>query len=133
MHPKVFRGDRLRAARESHGWSLQDLSERTQINKSQLHRYEMGQAEPLPHQITRLAKEFGFTTDWFLGLVDEPAEHLSELNLTQDERKFLEALRGGNLRTLLSLIQQTVPDKQEQPDITGVDVAADSQPLNRVK
>src|SRR5690348_16971478 len=100
MAPKVFRGDRLRSARESHGWSLMDLSKRVQISKTQLHRYEMGDSDPLPHQITRLAKEFGMTTDWFLGLVDTPTDHLSDLNLTQDERKFLEALRGGNLRTL---------------------------------
>src|SRR5687767_11127979 len=107
MRDKVFRGDRLKQAREQRGWSQQDLGERFGSSKTVIYRYEAGLAEPTPLQITRLALELDVTTDWLLGVVDEPNGYLQPAQpVTAEEQRFLEALRSGNFRKLLSLIQQ---------------------------
>jgi transcriptional regulator with XRE-family HTH domain len=132
MAEKVFRGDRLRQVRESHGLSQLDLATRTGVHLNQIGRYENGVAEPLPHQIRRIAIELQVTTDYLLGLVDQRNGRLAEPELTADERQFIAALRQGKLRTLLRLIQQAVPDEEEQPGVPGVGVAADSDALDGV-
>lgn len=132
MNAKALRGNRLRQVRESYGLSMEQLAARTGIHINQIYRYEHGLVDPPSALLKRLAKELQVTTDWLLGLVDQPAEHLQEQALTRDERKFLEALRQGKLRTLLSLIQQAFPDEQDQPDVAGGDVAANRQPLDSV-
>lgn len=133
MAPKALRGDRLRQMRESYGLSQAELAQRVEAHVNQIHRYENGVADPSPYQLKRIAHELRVTSDYLLGLVEYPNAHLSEPALTADERKFLAALRQGELRTLLRLIDQALPDEQEQPDVPGVDVAANGEPLNGVE
>jgi transcriptional regulator with XRE-family HTH domain len=133
MPPKVLRGERLRHEREKLGFSQSELGRRIGTGENQINRYELGLADPNPYTLTRLAKELQITTDYLLGLVDRKNEHLTEPELTPEERQFLAALREGKVRTLLRLIDQAIPDEQEQADVPGVDVAADGDQLDTVK
>src|SRR5437762_13267370 len=108
MPVQVFRADRLRQERKALGLSQQDLSRQLGIGLNQVSRYENGLAEPAVFQLKQLAKVLRVTTDYLLGLVDNKTEHISESDLTPDERKFIQALREGKLRTLLGMIQQRV-------------------------
>lgn len=131
MPEKVFRGDRLKQAREQHGWSQQDLGERFGSSKMNIYRYEAGIIEPTPLQITRLALELDVTTDWLLGLVDDPHGYRQPTQpITPDEQRFLDSLRSGNFRKLLGLIQQAIPDEEQQSDISDLDVGIDRQSLD---
>src|SRR5271165_2307395 len=109
MRLKALRNDRLRFIRESYGLSQQQLADRLGVNLNQINRYENGAADPSLYQLKRLAKELQVTTDWLLGLIDDKDKHMQEKTLTRDEHKFLEALRQGNLRTLLGMIQEAIP------------------------
>ena len=133
MRQKALRGDRLRAFRESHDLTQQQLADRLHMSINQVHRYENGVADPSPYQLKRIAKELQVTSDYLLGLVDASHDHLQEPTLSREERKFLEALRQGDLRTLLGMVQEAVPDKEQQPDVPGVDITPDSDPLDTVK
>ncbi len=70
------------------------------------------------------------TTDYLLGLVHNKKDHLTIAELTADERRFLEALRNGELRTLLKLLNDVIPDGPPDGDITTIDVPSDSDPLS---
>ncbi|MEP7286960.1 MAG: helix-turn-helix transcriptional regulator [Chloroflexota bacterium] len=125
MRTRALQGERLRQLRESHGLTQQQLAERLLMNINQIHRYENGTADPSAFQLKRIAKELQVTSDYLLGLVDATDEHLQESTLTKQERQFLEALRQGKVRTLLRLIDETVPDEQQQSDVSGVHITPD--------
>jgi transcriptional regulator with XRE-family HTH domain len=125
MPPKVFHGERLRALREQRGFTQQDLATRLRLHTNQITRYENGQADPLPAQLKAIARELGVTADYLLGLTDDPLERITERSLSADERRFIDALRRGDLHSLLGMLQQTVPNKQEQSDVPRPDVAVD--------
>jgi len=125
MRLKALRGDRLRQERERQGLTQQQLGERINTGVNQINRYENGIADPLPYQLKHIAKELQVTTDYLLGLVDGPHGHLQEQTLTAHERKFLAALRQGELRTLLRLIDQTLPEQDEPADISRLEVTID--------
>ena len=129
MAGKVFRGDRMRQARESLGLTQVDLASRLKTHQAQIYRYENGVSEPLPEQIVRLARELQVSADWLLGLTHDSTDTMPEKTLSPQERRFLEALRHGNFRRLLNLIQEAIPEDEEDSTITD-EVASDSNPLN---
>jgi transcriptional regulator with XRE-family HTH domain len=131
MPVHIFRADRLRHEREAHGFTQADLAQQIGCAVGQITRYESGAADPSAKHLKQIAKILRVTTDYLLGLVDEKTEHISESDLTPDERKFIQALRQGKLRTLLGMLQQAVPDEQDQAQIPAVDVTPHRKPLNR--
>jgi transcriptional regulator with XRE-family HTH domain len=131
MRLQTFRADRLRREREAHGLTQHELSRQIGAGLNQITRYENGLAEPSVHQLKQIAKVLQVTTDYLLGLVDDKTQHISESDLTPDERKFIYALREGKLRTLLGMIQQALPDEKDQPQIPGVNITPHRKPLDR--
>ena len=126
---KVIRGERLRQVRESRGISQSELARRLGINPTQINRYENGLTDPSLQQIIRIGNELGVTIDYLLGLVDAEEAHLEVETLKPDERRFLEALRAGNLKVLLGMLHEAFPDEEEEPDVSGVDVTPNRKPL----
>ncbi|MDE6868865.1 MAG: helix-turn-helix domain-containing protein [Clostridia bacterium] len=61
---------RLRELRTERKLSQQKLGYETGISSSAIARWELGQAEPTASAIITLAKFFGVTTDYILGLND---------------------------------------------------------------
>lgn len=133
VRPKAVRGERLRQVRESRGLSQSELARRLGISANQINRYENGVIDPSPHQLMRIARELGVTSDYLLGLVNAEDAHLEVETLTADERKFLEALRAGKLKLLLGMIQQAIPDEEEQADVPGIDVTPNGDTLHTTK
>ena len=70
--PKAFKGDRLAWAREQKKMSQEELGLLLEISVSQVWRYENGKNEPLPAQLVKIATVLDVTTDWLLGLSDNP-------------------------------------------------------------
>lgn len=103
---RVFRGDRLRKIREAREMSQEDLNNRLGFDNTRIYRYEVGRAEPTPDVIVRLAKEFGITTDYLLGLVDSPHEQLESADLSAAEIRLLDAWRSKDIRALNSLLSK---------------------------
>lgn len=129
MRSRAFRGDRLRQLREQHHLNQQELGLHIGCGPNQIGRYEKGEADPSPYQLKRLATALQVTTDFLLGLTDQPTVPLTENSLTVEERRFLAALRQGKVTALRQLLDETLPQEQHQPQVTGVDVTPNSDPL----
>lgn len=89
-----MRGDRLRALRGKYGYSRQRLAELLDISESQIPRYETGQNTPSSEVVVKMARLFDVTTDYLLGLTDEPQSHWVD-KLTEREVRLIHALRHG--------------------------------------
>lgn len=101
---RYFRGDRLKHLREQRDLTQDELSEMLGIGYAQMNRYENGKTEPGPEAIVKIASALEVTTDYLLGLVDNPTDRLQEQNLSPEERKLLSAFRRGDLRKLMRIV-----------------------------
>ena len=63
---------RLKHARKVHGWSQAELSRRAELTQTQVSRIEAGRAIPKIPILLRLATSLSLSTDYLLGLCDDP-------------------------------------------------------------
>ena len=68
-------GARIAALRHSRGMSQQQLAAQLDVSASAVGMYEQGRREPSGQQIVQLARLFGVSTDYLLGLTDEKNGH----------------------------------------------------------
>lgn len=106
---RIFRGDRLRALREARQLTQDELADLVGFGQSQLNKYENNKSEPTLEIISRLAREFGVTSDYLLGLVDNPNDSLQPQDLSPLEHKLLAAFRRGDLRELMRVAAEETP------------------------
>lgn len=106
-----MRGDRLRKIREDHNYTQEQLAELLDIGQTQIWRYENGKSAPNSDILLKIASFFNVSTDYLLGLSDEPKGYF-EVELTPDEQKVLAAYRRGDIRSIILL----TPDKPPKPD-----------------
>ena len=62
--------DRLKELRLSKGLSQMQLAVKTKLSQSAIAKWELGKTEPTASAIITLARFFGETTDYILGLED---------------------------------------------------------------
>ena len=107
MEAKLTIQERLKDLRVvDRGLSLEQLAEQTGLSKSALGKYESEDFKDIsPFAIVTLAKFYGVSTDYLLGLTEQknhPNTALSELHLSDDA---IEILRNGKFnKRLLSEI-----------------------------
>ena len=99
--------ERLKDLRVERGLTLEQLAEQTNLSKSALGSYEAEDFKDISHYaLIKLAKFYGVTTDYLLGLTERknhPSTELDALHLDDDA---IEVLRTGkfNHRLLSELI-----------------------------
>ena len=107
MQPKLTIQERLKDLRVERGLTLEQLSAETGISKSALGKYEADDFKDIsPFSMVALAKFYGVSTDYLLGLTERknhPSTELDALHLDDDA---IEVLRTGkfNHRLLSELI-----------------------------
>lgn len=107
MQPKLTIQERLKDLRVERGLTLEQLSAETGISKSARGKYEADDFKDIsPFSITELAKFYGVSTDYLLGLTEQknhPNTELDALHLCDDA---IEILKTGkfNHRLLSELI-----------------------------
>ena len=107
MQPKLTIQERLKDLRVERGLTLEQLSADTSISKSALGKYEADDFKDIsPFSMVALAKFYGVSTDYLLGLTEQknhPNTELDALHLGDDA---IEVLRTGkfNHRLLSELI-----------------------------
>lgn len=107
MQPKLTIQERLKDLRVERGLTLEQLSAETDISKSALGKYEADDFKDIsPFSMVELAKFYGVSTDYLLGLTEQknhPNTELDALHLGDDA---IEVLRTGkfNHRLLSELI-----------------------------
>lgn len=88
-------GEHLRELRKECGWTLSDLSLKTDLSISYLSDIECGRSLGNMRTLETIAKAFDMTPSAFLGYVSE--------ELTVRERELLAAFRAGDLETVVRL------------------------------
>lgn len=96
-------GKRIRDLRLSRGLTQQELGEVIGGNKQQVHRIEHGSL-PTIDTVKQLAAFFEVSTDYLMGLTDEPNGHLETTPLSADEQRFLAAIRGKSFHKVLEML-----------------------------
>ncbi len=96
----------LREARLSHELSQNELGNLVGVTGRQIRRYEEGLAVPSDRVLQRLAETLDVTSEYLLGLVDDPQAHLSQDDLTPMERDFLKALDDPKKRPILHFMMR---------------------------
>jgi transcriptional regulator with XRE-family HTH domain len=84
-------GDRLRIARERANLKQTQVKERTGIHNKTLSGYENGVSEPDSQTLATLAELYDVTTDFLLGLTNDPQGKAVQQNdsISPEEREFL--------------------------------------------
>ena len=107
MQPKLTIQERLKGLRVERGLTLEQLSAETGISKSALGKYEADDFKDIsPFSITELAKFYGVSTDYLLGLTEQKNHQNTELDALHLGDDAIEILKTGNFnhRLLSELI-----------------------------
>lgn len=104
---------RVRIERESRGWSLAELAERSGVSKAMISKIERGEASPTATVMGRLSGAFGLQLSMLLALAEQAGERLSrhdEQPVWQDPetgytRRAISPRNGG----MLELLEVTLP------------------------
>lgn len=99
----MLRGDRVKYLRNRKGYTHEELAELLAVSVSQIWRYEADKIDPSSDVVARLARLFGVTTDYLVGLSDEPTPPIAG-ELSEKERKIVSALRHGEPMEAIRMI-----------------------------
>ena len=103
----VLFGQRLKQMREKRGLTQEELAAQLGVAYQQIWRWESGKNDPTGDTLKRMANTLEVTTDYLLGLVDDPTGSVSSENLSLMERRLIAAVRNRQiveaLETLTSL------------------------------
>jgi len=115
---------RLVYARERLNMTQEELGEKVGAHKQQVYRWEKGINIPSSDVMARMAEVLAVTSDYLLGLVDEPDRHFEEDDLSPIERQLIIAIRYGTpAQVFKSLAELTDAD-------TGGPVAGEEETVN---
>lgn len=101
---------RIRATRESLNLTQEELAEKIGMEVLQIWRYENERTTPKGDIIAKIAKALSVTTDYLLGLSDNPTGYI-EVELTPLERRALEAFRRGDVKAIIRLMPDDEPSE----------------------
>ncbi|MDT3494944.1 helix-turn-helix domain-containing protein [Bacillus toyonensis] len=86
-----MRGDRVKQLRKEMKWTQEELGNRVDLKKSTISEIENNKKDAGRKAITKIATVLNCTTDYLLGLTDDPRLNESEDNKTDElARKFAE-------------------------------------------
>jgi len=103
----MINGKRLLELRESHGYSREKLAELIKIGSTQIYRYEKGDSDATAEIVARLAQTFGVTSDYLIGISDNPLGY--DQKLSAHELRIINLLRNNSVTDVMKAILETVP------------------------
>ncbi len=117
-------GERLEDLRKKRGLTLEELAEATKISRSALGKYESQDFKDIsPFNIVTLAKFYGVTTDYLLGVSNmekQPNTEIHELHLSVDA---LEVLKAGKFNA--KLLSEIICHKDYQRLMIDMEIFVD--------
>ncbi len=99
-----MRKDRLQDARVKAGYTQESLATALNIEKKQISRWETGSTIPGANRLAEIATLLNVSTDYILGLSDDPTPRIRIDNLTDEERAVLSAMRRGDEKSAIRII-----------------------------
>lgn len=110
---------RIRERRQQLGLSQFALAQAIEKSLTQVTRYERGDNDPTGEVLIALAKVLETTTDYLLGLVDDPEGEIRESDLTPKERELLRFFRSDDIRKAMKILLK----EEDEPAREGIDRA----------
>jgi len=98
-------GERLKGAWQQRHISQRELARRCGLGENSLYLYENNKGDPSVDSLISIAKELRVSTDYLLGLSDNPLGHFGD-ELRSDEQRLLEAYNSGDSKVLLEAITE---------------------------
>lgn len=92
-----MRGDRLRRLRTDLDITQEELAHKLGMGVRQVWRYENDENAPSSDILGRIAATLGVSSDYLLGLVDDPSPRTLPGDLSPRERAALSAWRRGDI------------------------------------
>ena len=89
----ALRIDRLQTLRETHGWLQRELSRLCGLGEAQVGKYESGLTDPTATSLKIIASVLDVSTDYLLGITDDPRRQIDPDRLSADEHQVLDTLR----------------------------------------
>lgn len=86
-------GERIKVRRKQLGLTQEELAFESETSQGAISRYELGVNEPTAEAIITLAIALNCSTDYLLGMSDNPYREMSENDLPEDERFLLQLYR----------------------------------------
>lgn len=94
--------ERIQDLRNERGLSLEQLAEQTGLSKSALANYETDESKDISHYaLIRLAKYYGVTTDYLLGLTETKRPSDTDADSLRLSNELMEKLRNGQINTAM--------------------------------
>lgn len=100
----IMRGDRLKTIREESNLTQDDLAEMLDVGSLQINRYENGKTIPNADVVAKLALALSISSDYLLGLTDDPTPQTLSGGLSTKERAVLAALRRADSLKAIQVI-----------------------------
>lgn len=96
--------ERMKNLRIKRGYSQENLAVMVDVRGQQIWRYESGYQTPSAEILARIAQALETTTDYLLGLEEDPAPRGAPVGLSGYEWAIIGALRRGDLLAAIRLI-----------------------------
>lgn len=96
--------ERIRNLRQELGLSQDELAEIADVNQNAISRYERGVNDPTSEVVIKLARALNTSTDYLLGLTDDPSSQIQENGLAPQERQAIAAWRRGDKMEAMRII-----------------------------
>lgn len=90
--------------------SKREISRELEISHTQLNRYVKSESEPTSSVIMRIVEIFGVSSDFLLGLSDDPAPAIGESNLKDKELEVITLWRRKDYTQAATIILQDKKD-----------------------
>lgn len=101
-----MRKERLKESRLKSHLTQEELAQKLNTDKVQISRWERGEALPRAETLIDLSRILGVSSDYLLGISDEPTIRVRVDNLSSEEMVIISALRRGDrdeaMRTILN-------------------------------
>ena len=88
-------GERIRKAREELGFTQEYLADKIGVSTLQINRYERDKNQPTGEILAKISLTLSVSSDYLIGLTDNPGSVALANNLSPLERVVLSALRRG--------------------------------------
>ncbi len=103
-----LRGDRLRELRLQRGYTQEALAERLDLGIRQIHRYEKHLSDPAGNIVAKIALELNTSSDYLLGLTDDPSPLIENSDFSSEEKQLLHAYRQGRYDQIMQLLRTEI-------------------------
>lgn len=104
-----FRPERLTHLREQRNLSQNELARQCGFSRALINKYETGASDPGGYFLKILAEQLEVSTDYLLGITDDPRGHLGDGQMTDEERQILNMFRREGWPGVFRLAAERFP------------------------